>query len=52
MFIVVMTISFILTTVLGIVMAIRFGRSRKAAYGCLVVGTAVPLVLVLMRVFR
>lgn len=52
MFVVVMTISFILTTVLGIVMAIRFGRSRKAAYGCLIVGTAVPLVLVLMRVFK
>lgn len=52
LFVLAMAIAFIITTVLGIVMAIRFGRSRKAAYLCLAIGTIVPVALVLMRVLR
>ena len=48
-FVLVMAFSFILTTVLGVVMAVKFGRSRRAAYGCLAVGVAVPLLIVLIR---
>ncbi len=47
---VLMAVSFIITTVLGIVMAIRFGRSRTAAWGCLACGAVVPLCLVLARI--
>ena len=48
-FAVVMAASFILTTVLGIVMALKFGRSRKAALCCLALGVLIPSVLVLLR---
>src|SRR5208337_4801593 len=47
-FVVVMALSFFLTTVLGVIMAFKYGRSRRAALYCLVVGVAVPLGLVLM----
>ena len=50
-FILLMAVSFIITTVLGIVMAVTFGRSRKAACACLAFGVLFPLVLVLFRVF-
>src|SRR5689334_1469794 len=33
-FVVVMALSFILTTVLGVVMAFKYGRSRRAAFYC------------------
>ncbi len=49
-FIILMALSFILTTVLGVVMAFQFGRSRRAAAFCLVLGLLVPLTLGLWRV--
>ena len=51
MFVVVMAVSFIVTTVLGVIMAIKFGRNRKAAYCCLALGLIIPLTMVLFRVF-
>lgn len=51
-FVLVMAMSFMLTTLLGIVMAFKFGRSRRVALYCLAVGIVVPSVLVLLRVFR
>ena len=51
-FVVVMAISFIVTTILGIIMAFKYGRSRKAAFYCLALGVFIPSVLVLLRMFR
>jgi hypothetical protein len=51
MFVLVMAGSFIVTTILGIVMAVKFGRSRRAAYYCLAFGVAFPLVLILIGLF-
>ncbi len=38
----------VLTTVLGIVMAFRHGRSRSTAVGCLLAGVAIPVVFLLI----
>jgi len=51
-FILVMALSFVVTTLLGVLMAVKFGRSRKAAYYCLAFGVLFPLVLVLLRAFK
>jgi hypothetical protein len=51
-FVIVMAVSFIVTTLLGIAMAVKFGRSRKAACCCLAFGVLLPLVLVLLRLFK
>jgi len=44
-----MAASFVTTTLLGVLMALRFGGSRRAALYCLGIGVAVPAVLVLIR---
>ena len=49
MFVVVMAVSFIVTTILGVIMAIKFGRNRKAAFYCLALGVVIPGVMVLLR---
>jgi len=51
-FVLVMAASFIVTTLLGIVMALNYGRSRRAAICCLAAGVAVPLVLVLLAAMK
>jgi hypothetical protein len=48
-FVLIMTGSFIIMTILGIMMAVKYGRSRRAVYGCLAFGVACPLVLILLR---
>ena len=50
-FVLVMAVSFIVTTILGVIMAVKFGRSRNAAFYCLAFGVLFPLALVLLRVF-
>lgn len=47
-FILLMALSFIVTTILGVVMALKFGRNRKAAFTCLAAGVLCPLILVLL----
>src|ERR671929_22014 len=42
-FVLIMAGSFILSTVLGVVMALKYGRSRRAAVWCLGGGVALPL---------
>ena len=49
LFVLLMSLSFIVTTMLGVVMAVKFGRSRRAACYCLAVGVIFPLALVLLR---
>jgi hypothetical protein len=49
LFVLIMAMSFILTTILGVVMALKYGRSRRAAVWCLVFGVVLPLALVVSR---
>ena len=49
MFVIVMAVSFILTTILGVIMAVKFGRNRKAAFYCLALGLVIPAALVFAR---
>ena len=51
-FVLVMAASFILSTVLGVVMAFKYGRSRRAACYCLAIGVSIPLVLILFAILR
>ena len=50
-FVLAMSVSFIISTILGVVMALKFGRNRKAACGCLALGVLLPLMAVLVRFF-
>ena len=50
-FVLLMALSFIGTTMLGIVLAIKHGRSRRAAFYCLAFGVMFPCVLVLIKAF-
>ncbi len=50
-FVLAMSFSFIVTTVLGIMMAFKFGRSRRAAFWCLGFGIIFPLAFALSRLF-
>ena len=47
-FVVIMAVSFIMTTVLGIVMALKFGRSRRVAFYCLAAGVVIPLAIIVL----
>jgi hypothetical protein len=51
-FVLVMAASFIVTTILGVVMALTFGRSRRAAYCCLAFGALFPVVVILVTAFK
>jgi hypothetical protein len=50
-FVLAMSASFLTTVILGVVMALKFGRSRKAALGCLIAGVLIPLAAVLARIY-
>ena len=49
-FVVAMAVGMIVTTVLGVVMAYRFGKGRAASI-CLTLGVVLPAALVLIKVF-
>lgn len=49
-FVMLMAISFILTTILGVVMALKYGTSRRAAIGCLLAGVLLPIVIIVISV--
>lgn len=51
-FVLVMAASFMLTIVLGVVMAFKHARSRRVVLTCLGAGIALPLALVLLAIFR
>jgi hypothetical protein len=51
-FVIVMALSFITTTILGIMMAFKYGRSRRAAWYSLAFGVLFPVVLILVRLLR
>jgi len=50
-FALIMAVSFVVMTVLGVVMALKYGQSRRAVYGCLAFGVIFPLVFILIRAF-
>jgi hypothetical protein len=47
--VIIMALSFILSTILGIIMALKFTKSRKAACCCLALGAIFPIALILLR---
>ena len=49
LFVIVMAVSFVISIILGIIMAFKFTKSRKAAFICLALGVIIPAVLVLLR---
>jgi purine-cytosine permease-like protein len=51
-FVVLMALSFVLTTILGVMLALKYSKSRKAAFYCLALGVIIPSVLVLLRTLR
>ena len=50
-FVLLMTVSFIVMTILGVMMAVKYGRSRRSVFYCLALGVIFPLVLILIRAF-
>ena len=48
-FCILMALSFIITTLLGVFMAFKFGSSKRAAFYCLALGIIIPLGLVVLR---
>jgi hypothetical protein len=47
-FVLLMALSFIVSTILGVMMALKFGRSKRAACYCLAAGVLVPLVIIMV----
>ncbi len=48
LFTLMMAVAFIFSTALGIIMALKYGKSRRAAVWCLTFGVVCPLVLILI----
>jgi hypothetical protein len=51
-FAIIMAASFVITTLLGVVMAFKFGSSRRATFYCLALGIIIPSVLILWRIAK
>jgi len=49
-FVLVMAMSFMVTTILAIIMAVKFGKNRQAGHYCLAAGVMLPLAVVLITV--
>lgn len=47
-FVLVMAVSFIFSTILGVIMAVKHGGSRKAAYACLAFGVLCPTAIIII----
>jgi hypothetical protein len=45
-FVLIMAVSFVATTILGIAMALKFGKSRRAAFCCLGAGVLIPVIII------
>lgn len=45
--VIIMAVSFVISTLLGVVIALKHGRSRRAVYGCLVFGVLFPPALIM-----
>lgn len=47
--VVLMALSFVTTTILGILMAVKYGKNRRVAYYCLGAGVLVPVLLIVIQ---
>jgi hypothetical protein len=47
--VILMAVSFVVSIILGVIMAFKFTKSRKAAFYCVALGVVIPAVLVLFR---
>jgi hypothetical protein len=47
--VIIMAVSFVISTILGVIMALKFTKSRQAAFYCLALGVIIPALLVLFR---
>jgi hypothetical protein len=47
-FVLSMAVSFIISVILGVVMALKFGGSKRAAFYCLAAGVIVPLAIIVI----
>jgi hypothetical protein len=47
--VILMALSFVVTTVLGILMAVKYGKNRRVAYYCLGAGVVVPVLLIVIQ---
>jgi hypothetical protein len=45
-----MAASFVLTTILGVIMALKYGTSRRTAIYCLIVGILLPVGIILVSI--
>jgi hypothetical protein len=51
LFIILMAVGFIVTTILGIAMALTQGSNRKTAFYCLTFGVLFPLIVIVISAF-
>ncbi len=51
-FVLVMALAFVLTVLLGVVMALKHARSKKVVCACLIFGVMFPVLLALLRFAR
>jgi len=47
-FVLLMAVSFMISVILGVVMALKFGGSKRAAFYCLAAGVLVPLTIIVI----
>jgi hypothetical protein len=47
-FVLLMAVSFIISVILGVVMALKYGGSKRAAFYCLAAGVVVPLAIIVI----
>jgi hypothetical protein len=47
-FVLVMAVSFIFSTILGVIMAVKHGGSRKSAWACLALGVLCPTAIIII----
>jgi hypothetical protein len=48
--VILMAASFVLTTILGVIMALKYGTSRRTAIYCLIVGILLPVGIILVSI--
>jgi len=49
LFVLMMALAFVVTTILGIMMAVKYGKNRRAAYYCLGAGVVIPVLLIVIQ---
>jgi hypothetical protein len=50
--VIIMAVSFVISIILGVIMAFQFTKSRKTVFFCLALGVIIPSVLILLRTLK